>query len=61
MTGIALTTVNYEDQAGQVTWRGVSMRDDAEFNTLKRATPNLKQSFGGYRVRALVTSASTIF
>lgn len=33
MTGIALTTVNYEDQAGQVTWRGVSMRDDAEFNT----------------------------
>ena len=32
MTGIALTTVNYEDQAGQVTWRGVSMRDDAEFN-----------------------------
>lgn len=33
MTGITLTTVNYEDQAGQVTWRGVSMRDDAEFNT----------------------------
>lgn len=33
MTGIALTTVNYKDKAGQVTWRGVSMRDDAEFNT----------------------------
>ena len=31
MTGTALTTVNYEDQARQVSWRGVSRRDDNEF------------------------------
>ena len=31
MTGVVLTTVDYEDQARQVSWRGVSMRDDNEF------------------------------
>ena len=33
MTGTALTTVDYEGQAGRVIWRGVSMRDDDGFNT----------------------------
>ena len=33
MTGPVLTTVSYENQNGQVFWRGVSMVDGDGFNT----------------------------
>ena len=31
MMGATLTTVNYQGQDGQISWRGISMRDDDGF------------------------------
>ena len=33
MTNSVLATISYEDQDGQVLWRGVCMKDGNDFNT----------------------------